>query len=222
VKPTVKLVMSAQTLPDALSRNVVAEIRGSEKPDEIVVFGGHIDSWDVGTGAMDDAGGCFAAWKSLHILKQLGFKPKRTIRLVMWTNEENGFRGGTAYAERHAKNGGVGGKEKHVLALESDGGVFAPEGFGYSGPPALLATWKGVGGLLAGIGANRITIGGGGADIAPLIPYNVPQMGLNVDGTKYFWYHHTHGDTPDKLNPDEINKCAAAMALMTFVAASMP
>jgi carboxypeptidase Q len=214
-KPIVRLMMQARMHPDALSRNVIAELRGSEKPDEIVVFGGHSDSWDVGSGAMDDAGGCFAAWRALQVLKTLGLRPKRTLRLVMWTNEENGLRGGEDYAKRH-------GAEKHILALESDSGVFAPQGFGYSGPPALLPALRGITSLLQPIGAHRLTIGGGGADISPLIPYGVPQMGLHVDGSKYFWFHHTHADMPDKLDPDELNRCAAAIALMVFVVADMP
>jgi carboxypeptidase Q len=207
--------MSAEALPDATSRNVIAEIKGREKPDEIVVMGGHIDSWDVGTGAMDDAGGCFATWKALQILKELGLKPRRTIRLALWTNEENGLRGGTDYADRH-------GKEKHILAFESDGGVFEPQGFGFTGAPELLKTYAAAGTLLAPIKANAVTVGGGGADISPLIAYGVPQMSITVDGTRYFWYHHTHADMPDKLNPLEINKCAAAIAVMMYIAADLP
>jgi carboxypeptidase Q len=211
----VRLSMNAESLPDVISRNVIAEIKGREKADEIVVMGGHIDSWDVGTGAMDDAGGCFATWKALQILKELGLKPRRTLRLALWTNEENGLRGGIDYAAQH-------GKEKHILAFESDGGVFKPQGFGFTGAPELLKTYSAAATLLAPVSAATVSVGGGGADISPLIEYGVPQMSILVDGTKYFWYHHTTSDTPDKLDPHEINQCAAAIAVMMFIAADLP
>ena len=211
----VRLVMNAQALPDAMSRNVIAELKGSEKADEIVVMGGHIDSWDVGSGAMDDGGGCVATWKALQILKELGLKPRRTVRLALWTNEENGLRGGTDYAERH-------GKEKHILAFESDGGVFKPTGFGFTGAPELLKVYTAATTLLAPIGTASMAVGGGGADISPLVAYSIPQMSINADGGKYFWYHHTHADMPDKLDPHEINQCAAAIAVMMYIAADLP
>lgn len=211
----VRLVMNAESLPDVTSRNILAEIKGREKPDEIVVMGGHSDSWDVGTGAMDDAGGCFATWKALNILKELGLKPRRTIRLALWTNEENGLRGGTNYADRH-------GNEKHILAFESDGGVFAPQGFGFTGAPELLKTYSAAATLLAPVNSAMVKVGGGGADISPLIAYGVPQMSIEVENSRYFWYHHTHADTPDKLNPHEINQCAAAIAVMMYIAADLP
>ncbi|MCS7211905.1 MAG: M28 family metallopeptidase [Chloroherpetonaceae bacterium] len=214
-KVVVKLLLNAKQLPDAPSRNVIAEIRGTEKPDEVVVFGGHIDSWDVGQGAMDDGGGCVAAWHALKIIKDLGLRARRTLRVVLWTNEENGFRGATAYADAHKH-------ERHVLAIESDAGVFKPTGFGFTGRDSVLQIVKAIAHLLAPIEASRITIGGGGADIAPLMQQGVPGLGLQVDGTRYFWYHHTHADTIDKLNPEELNRCVAAMAIMAFVAADLP
>lgn len=216
-KIVIKLNMSAKMLPDAKSRNVIAEIRGSEKPEEVVVIGGHIDSWDVGQGAMDDAGGCVVAWDALNVIKSLGLKPKRTIRCVMWTNEENGLGGGKAYRDAHADE-----MENHVLAVESDGGVFAPEGFGFSGTPEALDIMREIGKLLEPIGAGKIKDGGGGADIGPMKPFGVPLAGLNVDGSKYFWFHHTNADMVDKLDPDEVNKCKAAMAVLAFVVADMP
>jgi carboxypeptidase Q len=214
-KVVVRLQMSAKTLPDATSRNVIAELRGNEKPDEIVVMGGHSDSWDVGTGAMDDMGGCVATWRALEILKNLGLRPRRTIRLVLWTNEENGFRGGSAYADKH-------GKEKHLLAFESDGGVFTPTGFGYTGSPETFKVYKSAATLLHSIKAANVSVGGGGADISPLIPFGIPQMSLDVDATRYFWFHHSEADTPDKLDALELNKCAAAIAVMMYVAADLP
>jgi len=212
----VTLNMSAQTLPDADSRNIIVELRGYEKPDEIVVMGGHIDSWDVGSGAMDDAGGCIVTWEAIRLMKQLGLRPRRTIRVVFWTNEENGLRGANTYKEN--RNHEI---EKHVLAMESDSGVFSPQGFGFTGVNDAYAIIAEIGKMLEPIGAGTITRGGGGADIGPLMRAGVPGMGLTVDGEKYFWYHHTEADTIDKLNKDEVNRCVATMAVMAFVVADL-
>jgi carboxypeptidase Q len=216
-KVVVKLHMSAQTLPDVQSRNVMGEIRGSQFPDEVIVMGGHIDSWDVGRGAMDDAGGVVAAWEALRVLKRLGLTPKRTIRVVGWTNEENGMRGGNAYRDAHRAE-----LDNHILAIESDGGVFKPLGFGFTGPDAAFATLGQIGQLLQRVGSGRITKGGGGADIGPIMALGVPGMGLNVDDTRYFWYHHTDADTVDKLDPREVAMCVATLAVMAYVVADMP
>ena len=169
------LLMNAQTLPDAPSRNVMAEITGSELPDEVVVFGGHIDSWDVGQGAMDDGGGSVAAWEAIRLMRVLGLRPRRTVRAVMWTNEENGGAGGRAYRDARAADG-----DEHVLAMESDGGVFKPSGFGFTGSDAAFAIIQEIGSLLDPIGSGLITRGGGGADITPLMQDGVPGMGLSV------------------------------------------
>ena len=211
------LEMNAQTLPDVQSRNVVAELRGRELPDEIVVFGGHIDSWDVGQGAMDDAGGVVVAWEALRLMKELGLQPRRTIRVVGWTNEENGTRGGTGYRDAHRAD-----VDKHVLAIESDAGVFKPSGFSFTGSDAAFATVQQVAKLLERIGAGGMTRGGGGADIGPIMELGVPGMGLDVDETKYFWHHHTEADTIDKLDPREVALCVATMAVMAYVIADMP
>jgi len=215
----VTLRMGASMLPDAQSRNVVAELRGRERPEEIVVVGGHIDSWDVGQGVMDDAGGSFAAWEAVRLLKQLGLRPRRTVRVVMWTNEENGLRGATAYRDAHAAE-----IAKHILAIESDGGTFSPLGFGVKGSDATFAVARSVAPLLARIGAGLIEReqGSPGADISPLVALGVPGMGLNVDPTRYFWYHHSEADTFDILNADEFARCVAAMAVMAYVVAEMP
>lgn len=217
VRPRVTLKMSAQTLPDAPSRNIVAEIRGRERPDEVVVLGGHIDSWDVGQGAMDDAGGVVAAWEAVRLMKELGLRPRRTVRVVGWTNEENGLRGGNAYRDAHRAE-----LPKHVLAMESDGGVFKPRGFGFAGTDSAYALVRQVGTLLDRIGAGAITRGGGGADIGPIMALGVPGMGLNVDETEYFWYHHTEADTMDKLDAREFAECVATLAVMAYVVADMP
>ncbi|MDP2958195.1 MAG: M28 family metallopeptidase [Longimicrobiales bacterium] len=211
----VLLQMEAKSLPDAPSRNVMGELVGSELPDEVVVLGGHTDSWDVGQGAMDDAGGVVAAWEAVRLLKQLGLRPRRTIRVVGWTNEENGTAGGRAYAAAHAT-------EKHVLAMESDGGVFKPLGYSFTGSERGFEIVKEIGTLLEAIGSGTVTLGGGGADIGPLMQTGVPGMGLNVDGTRYFWYHHTNSDTLDKLDPDEVALCVATLAIMAYVVADLP
>lgn len=213
----VLLRMEATTEADVQSRNIVAEIVGWEHPEEVVILGGHIDSWDVGQGAMDDGGGCVAAWQALLLMKKLGLRPRRTVRVVLWTNEENGLRGATAYRDAHR-----GEIANMVLAIESDSGVFKPSGFGFTGSDDAYAVVERVGKLLEGIGAGEVTRGGGGADIGPLMREGVPGMGLRVDGSKYFWYHHTHADTIDKLDPHEMNLCVAAMAVMSYVVADLP
>lgn len=210
----VTLNMNARMLPDAQSHNVMGELRGGDKANEIVVMGGHIDSWDVGQGAMDDAGGVVVAWEALRLLKQLGLTPRRTIRAVGWTNEENGMRGGNAYRDAHID-------EPHQLAIESDGGVFSPIGFGFTGSPAARKLVESIATLLVPIGASTIGPSGGGADIGPIMATGVPGMGLDVDGTRYFWFHHTDADTPDKLNPAEVQRCVAVMAIMAYIAADL-
>ena len=201
---------------DAPSQNVMGEIIGSEYPNEVIVLGGHIDSWDVGQGAHDDGGGCVASWQAVKLIKDLGLKPKRTIRAVMWTNEENGLRGGNAYRDAHFDE-----LDNHILAMESDAGVFKPSGFGFSGPDESLKILQDIGTLLYRIDSGKITKGGGGADIGPIMREGVPGMGLKVDGSRYFWYHHTNADTFDKVDKDEFNRCVASMAVMAYVVADM-
>ena len=213
----VKLTMAAQMLPDGQSRNVIGELRGTALPEEVVVMGGHIDSWDVGRGAMDDAGGVVVAWEAIRVLKELGLQPRRTIRVVGWTNEENGLRGGNAYRDAHRA-----GLAQHVAAIESDAGVFTPQGFGFTGSDAAFALVREIGSLLEPIGAGNIVRGGGGADIGPIMALGVPGLGLNVDGTRYFWYHHTDADTVDKLDPHDVALCVATMAVMAWVLSDMP
>jgi carboxypeptidase Q len=214
---TVTLHMEARTLPDVPSRNVIGELRGREKPDEVVVISGHMDSWDVGTGAMDDAGGVVVAWEALRVMQRLGLRPRRTVRVVGWTNEEYGTRGGLAYRDAHAAQ-----LADHDVAIESDGGVFRPTGFGFTGSDSAFAIVRQVGRLLARIGADTITRGGGGTDIGPIMGRGVPGMSLNDDGQRYFWYHHSDADTVDKLDPGEMAKCVAAMAVMAYVVADLP
>ena len=213
----VTLRMEARTLPDSPSQNVMGEIVGSERPTEVVVIGGHTDSWDVGSGAMDDAGGVAVAWEAVRLMRRLGLRPRRTVRVVGWVNEENGTRGGEAYRDAHRDQ-----LDDHVLAIESDGGVFRPTGFGFTGSDSARAIVRQIGGLLRRIGADSIEGGGGGTDIGPITALGVPSMGLETDGPRYFWYHHTNADTPDKLDPREMAQCVAAMAVMAYVVADLP
>ena len=219
-KVSVHLEMEARTLPDADSANVVGEIPGREKPEEIVVIGGHIDSWDVGQGAQDDGSGCITALEAAAILRQLGLQPRRTLRVVFWTNEENGLAGGTAYREW------VGEKVKdHVAAIEMDGGAEKPTGFGVTGAgniQQMMARVHEIGKLLDRIDAGSILPGGGGADISPIMREGVPGLSLRTVGTHYFDWHHTRADTMDKIKPEELRLNIAAMAVMAYVLADMP
>ncbi|HWS56148.1 MAG TPA: M20/M25/M40 family metallo-hydrolase [Pyrinomonadaceae bacterium] len=214
-----RLRMGARALPDAESFNVVAELKGAERPEEIVLVSGHFDSWDVGQGAHDDGGGCIAAWEAVRLLKTLNLRPRRTVRAVLYTNEENGLRGGTAYRDAHRAE-----LPNHLLAIESDSGVYRPTGFGLaaSAPPQVRADLREIATLLEGIRAGRIDPDGGGADIGPIMREGVTGMSLNVDGTHYFDIHHTEADTLDKVDPQEFAACVATMAVMAYVVADMP
>ena len=215
-KITIQLKMEAHMLPDGYSRNVIADIPGTEHPEQIVIVSGHIDSWDVGQGAMDDGGGCVASWEAARLMLKLGLKPRRTIRVVLWTNEENGMRGAKEYAKRHGDD-----LKNHVLAIESDSGVFNPTGYGFLGSGKGMETIQAVGKLLDPIKAGEIKKGCRGADVLKLITGGVPVMHLEVDREKYFWFHHTDADTTDKLNPAEFNRCVASMAIMAFTVADL-
>ena len=217
--PVLHLKMQAHFLPDAESANVVAELKGREKPEEVVVIGGHIDSWDVGQGAHDDGGGCIVSWEAARLLKELKLRPRRTIRVVLFTNEENGVRGGNGYRDAHKAE-----IPNHVLAIESDIGVFRPTGFGLSeaATPQARADFVEIAKLLSGLRADRIDPDGEGTDIGPIMREGVTGASLNVDFSHYFDIHHTHADTFDKVNPQELAACVAAMAVMAYVVADMP
>jgi carboxypeptidase Q len=216
-KIVVRLRMSAMNLPDAPSRNVVAEVTGSEKPEEIVIVSGHIDSWDVGQGAMDDGGGAVAAWEALRLMHNLGLRPRRTVRVVLWVNEENGLAGARAYEQRHKNE-----LPRHVLAIESDRGTFQPLGFSFVGSDAGRREVEKLAAPLARIGANKIFSEGSEADVGQLERDGVPTLALVDDGRRYFWYHHTEADTLDKLDPGQLAACATAMAVMAWEAANAP
>ncbi len=206
-----QIKLSAQSHPDVESANVLGELRGTEKPEEVIVIGGHLDSWDKGQGAHDDGAGCVHAIEALRILKHLGLQPKRTIRAVMFANEENGLRGGTAYAAQERPG------EKHIAAIESDAGGFAPRAFGVSEPAyGKVLSWAP---FFRNVGIDRIQRGGGGADIGPLMRKGVPGIGLVPEGHRYFDYHHSESDTIDKVNERELALGSAAMALMAWLIA---
>jgi carboxypeptidase Q len=217
--PMLRLKMDAKFLPDAESANVIAEIKGSEKPDEVVVVSGHYDSWDVGQGAHDDAGGCIIAWESVRLLKELGLRPRRTIRVVLYTNEENGLRGGTAYRDAHRSE-----LSKHILAVEADSGTYQPVGFGLAATasPQARANMQEIAKLLSGIRADRIAPDGGGADIGAIMREGVLGASLDVDSSRYFDIHHTPADTLDKIDPQHLALCVATMAVMAYTVADLP
>ncbi len=217
MKPEINLELDVETLPDAVSHNVIAEIIGSEYPEQIIAIGGHSDSWDAGTGAQDDASGCIATWEAVRLIKELGLKPKRTIRIVQWTNEENGVRGGYYYRDAHKD-------ENHVLMFEHDSGIFPPSALRFSGSDTIFNALKFIKPLLQKIGPKvDVTNGGGGVDIGPMMKTGVPGMslGTNDDG-KYFYYHHSHSDTPDKVKPQDLSDCVAAIAIAIYIYSDLP
>ena len=212
----IKLKLSCETLPDVPSANVLGEIRGAELPDEVIVISGHLDSWDKGHGAHDDGAGCVQSIEALRLLKSLGLQPKRTIRAVLFINEENGTRGALAYADSVAAGG-----QKHIAAIESDRGGFTPRGFTVKAEDTVvhkIANWSY---LFDGIGAGQISAGYGGVDIDPLNKrFGVPVIGLVVDSHRYFDYHHSDNDTFDKVNERELELGAASMAILAYVLAN--
>jgi carboxypeptidase Q len=212
----VRLKMEAHFEADVESANVIGELRGRERPDEFVVIGGHLDSWDVGAGASDDGGGCVATWEALRLMNKLGLRPRRTVRVVLWVNEENGGRGGVAYRDAHRAE-----LKRHVMMLESDTGVFQPTGFGFSGTERARETVRAIAMLLRSIGADQVGTNGGGSDIDPSVrEAGIPALSTEVGGD-YFLIHHTQADTVDKIDPIDLAKNAAAIAVMTYVIADL-
>jgi carboxypeptidase Q len=214
----VRLRMEAHLEPDVESANVVGEIRGRERPDEIVLVGGHFDSWDPGMGASDDGVGCVVTWEAARLMKKLGIRPRRTLRVVLFTNEENGLAGGNGYRDAHATEA-----DQHVMSLESDSGVFAPARLAFTGTESARRVVADIGTLLGGIDLAEMTPGGGGADIGPISQLGkVPMMAYNGDSTRYFTIHHTPADTVERIAPEEVSKAAAGVAVMAYVVAEMP
>ena len=210
-KLTVRL--SGKWFPDALSHNVIGEIKGSENPDNIILVGGHLDSWDVSEGAHDDGAGCVHSIGALRLFQKQGIKPKNTLRAVMFMNEENGLRGGTQYAENAIKN-----NEKHIVAIESDASAYIPRGFGFSGSDEQLEKIQD---WLKYFDKNTISYfskGGGGADIGPLHRRTgTPMFGLSIDGQKYFEIHHTAKDVFEAVHPREMELGTASMASLVYL-----
>ena len=208
----IHMTLDCRTLPDAPSANVLGEITGTEKPDEIVVVSGHLDCWDKGQGANDDGSGCVQAIEALRLLKSAGLQPKRTIRAVMFTNEENGSRGGRDYPVEPARQ-----HEHQVAVLESDRGSFAPRGFTVEGDAAIVQKARRWSPLFALFGAAEFTAGSGGTDISPTIKTGVPGFGLDVENQRYFDYHHSDNDTIETVNPRELELGAIAEALLCYL-----
>lgn len=214
-----RLTLTPETLPDVESFNVVADLKGTERPEEIVIVSGHLDSWDLGTGAIDDGAGVVIAMQTAQLVKQLGLKPKRTIRVIAWMNEENGGAGSRAYAEAHKAE-----FSNHVAAIESDLGAGHPLGFNARANAKALEMLAPLAEILrtSGAGLMRAVPAGTGADIEPLEADGVPCFGVLQDGRTYFNYHHTAADTLDKVSPRELAENAAAMAVLAYAIASLP
>ena len=214
LNPNIKFFFrqNSKNFPDVLSYNVIGQIDGSERSDEIIVVGGHLDSWDLGDGSHDDGAGIVQSMEVLRILKILNYKPKRTIRVVLFANEENGLRGGNKYAELAKKN-----NESHFFALESDAGGFTPRGFSFDTSESEFNSLKEFENLFNQYGIDNFIIGGSGADIGPLKDGKVILAGLRPDPQRYFDYHHAASDTFDKINKRELELGAAAMTALVYL-----
>lgn len=238
-----ELYMEAHTRPDQISRNLIVEIKGSERPKEIVVFGGHMDSWDIADGAMDDGGGAYVSWEAIRLIHSLGFKPKRTIRAVLFVNEENGARGGQQYLDNHVHELNL-----TSIAIETDEGNFSPYGISFNGSDEARNILRHLGQELLGqLGAGNVSSTDYGEDIAFMCEKGVPCSSLktldprvgdyannpclgfsnppypepDVLKSAYFWYHHTEADTIDKLSSEQLQRCAAALAVWAFSIANL-
>lgn len=200
-------------LPDTIGHNVIGELKGTQFPNEYITVGGHLDSWDNCEGAHDDGAGCVQTIEILRAMKALGYQPKRTIRFVLFANEENGLRGGNKYAEEAKARG-----EKHVFALESDAGGFTPRGFGFTASDEQYKKIQGWKELLAPYGACELSRGGGGADIGPLNrALGTAVAGLQPDSQRYFDYHHARNDTFEAVNKRELELGAVNMAALIYL-----
>lgn len=210
-----KLILTPQTLPDTTGYNVIADLRGSEKPEEIVIVSGHLDSWDLGHGALDDAVGVAVAMQVPYLLKKLNFKPKRTIRLVAFMNEENGFAGARTYAEEADI-------DKHFAAIESDLGASHPVGFIFAGKPEAVPYFAPLSKILARHGAGLVDVRPrASSDISTLTAKGVPSFGPWFDSRTYFNYHHTPADTFDKVKPKELAENGSVMAVLAYGLANL-
>lgn len=212
----VRLELDCKELPDATAHNVIAQLRGYEFPDEIVAVGGHLDCWDVGQGAHDDGSGCVQAMEALRLIRASGLAPRRTLRCVLWVNEENGLRGAVAYKDAHAAE-----LERHVLVLESDRGGFAPRGFGTNAKGAAFESLRAIVDLLAPYGAGELVRGGGGPDTTPLERAGLNVMEFRPDAARYFDFHHSARDTVDQVHPRELELSAGVIAALLWCVADL-
>lgn len=214
----IKLVLTPKTLPPAESFNVIADLKGTEKPDEIVIVSGHLDSWDLGTGALDDAVGVAVSMQVPYLLRQLNLRPKRTIRFIAYMNEENGLVGGTTYAAEESAN-----IAKHFAAIESDLGASNTVGFLFTGKPEAIPYFAPISNVLLsqGAGISQLQPGGVGADIGPLTQRGVPSFAPWFDTRTYFNYHHTAADTFDKVDPNDLAKAGSVMAVLAYGLANL-
>jgi carboxypeptidase Q len=208
----VRFRLECATLPDAISGNVLGELRGTEFPDQVIVVGGHLDAWDKGAGAHDDGAGCMQAIEAVRLLREIGIRPRRTIRAVMFMNEENGVRGGRGYAASPNRN-----TEKHIAAIESDRGGFAPRGFSVEGDSSTVARVRRWQKYLELVGAGYLESGHGGVDISPIVNKGTTGFGLLVEHARYFDYHHSANDTLDKVHPRELEHGAIVMAMLLYL-----
>ncbi|MBI3654634.1 MAG: M20/M25/M40 family metallo-hydrolase [Acidobacteria bacterium] len=213
------LTLTPQTLPDAESYNVIADLKGTEHPEQIIIVSGHLDSWDLGTGAIDDGAGVVVAMAVVNAIKQLGLKPRRTIRVIAWMNEENGLRGGRTYAKDYAAQ-----TANHLAAIESDLGAGHPIGFTGHVSANTLTMLQPLAQVLRSQGASivRRVDESPGADISPLDALGVPTFAPMQDSRTYFHYHHTPGDTLDKVKPQELAENAALMTVLAYTIANLP
>ncbi|MFN7827913.1 MAG: M28 family peptidase [Acidobacteriota bacterium] len=214
-----RLVITPQTMPDAISHNVIADLRGYENPEQVVIVSGHLDSWDLGTGALDDAVGVATAMEVVNLCRKLGLRPRRTIRVIPYMNEENGLRGGTTYFENQRHN-----LANHIAAIESDLGAGHPTGFYAHVVPRALPMLQPLARVLqsGGAGIIRLVSNSVGADISPLENAGVPGFAPITDTRHYFKYHHTAADTFDKVDPRNLAENAAVMAVLAYGIAAMP
>ncbi len=216
-KVRIHITLTPQTLPDAPSYNVIADFKGTDHPEQLVIVSGHLDSWDLGTGAIDDGAGVVIAMQTIQLLKQLGLRPKRTIRLIAWMNEENGVVGARTYAQDHASD-----IVNHIAAIESDHGAGHPLGFVATGDAGILPMLAQVSSVLEPSGATLMKLGEcEQTDISPLSAAGVPAFGLWQDGRTYFNYHHTAADTFDKVETHALAENAAAMAVLAYALANL-
>jgi Zn-dependent M28 family amino/carboxypeptidase len=209
----VELALGARTLPDAPSANAIGEIRGSEVPDEIVLLGAHLDSWDVGPGASDNAAGCIAVMEAMRLLHASGLAPRRTVRAVLFTAEEYGLAGAKDYHRRHRG-------ERHVAAFETDFGMGAPDAIGVGGEPAAMQAMLPFLPAFGRFDIRRFRNRAYGADVAPIVREGAAAFSLLPDGRRYFDVHHTAADTLDKIHPEHLRRNAAAIALLAYVLAT--